>query len=104
MERKWLMSIEIVILSGASRSFIARGAVEGPAVAGADNRFRPYQPIRLTPVPSYRSIPPRQRRNIANIGVRRDGGTGRRSGLKIRRGQPRGGSTPPPGTKITKDL
>ena len=28
----------------------------------------------------------------------RDGGTGRRSGLKIRRGQPRGGSTPPPGT------
>ncbi len=29
---------------------------------------------------------------------RRDGGTGRRSGLKIRRGQPRGGSTPPPGT------
>jgi hypothetical protein len=34
----------------------------------------------------------------------RDGGTGRRSGLKIRRGQPRGGSTPPPGTKIIKDL
>ena len=34
----------------------------------------------------------------------RDGGTGRRSGLKIRRGQPRGGSTPPPGTKILKDL
>ncbi len=31
--------------------------------------------------------------------TRRDGGTGRRSGLKIRRGQPRGGSTPPPGTK-----
>src|ERR1039457_4950451 len=30
----------------------------------------------------------------------RDGGTGRRSGLKIRRGlSPRGGSTPPPGTK-----
>jgi hypothetical protein len=29
----------------------------------------------------------------------RDGGTGRRSGLKIRRGQPHGGSTPPPGTK-----
>jgi hypothetical protein len=35
---------------------------------------------------------------------RRDGGTGRRSGLKIRRGQPRGGSTPPPGTKILKGL
>jgi hypothetical protein len=34
----------------------------------------------------------------------RDGGTGRRSGLKIRRGQPRGGSTPPPGTKILKEL
>src|SRR6185437_15709072 len=34
----------------------------------------------------------------------RDGGTGRRSGLKIRRGQPRGGSTPPPGTKILKSL
>ena len=30
---------------------------------------------------------------------RRDGGTGRRSGLKIRRSQGRGGSTPPPGTK-----
>ena len=28
----------------------------------------------------------------------RDGGTGRRSGLKIRRSQGRGGSTPPPGT------
>ena len=34
----------------------------------------------------------------------RDGGTGRRSGLKIRRGQPRGGSTPPPGTNKIKDL
>jgi hypothetical protein len=33
----------------------------------------------------------------------RDGGTGRRSGLKIRRSQGRGGSTPPPGTnKINK--
>ena len=32
--------------------------------------------------------------------MRRDGGTGRRSGLKIRRGQPHGGSTPPPGTII----
>jgi hypothetical protein len=33
----------------------------------------------------------------------RDGGTGRRSGLKIRRGQPHGGSIPPPGTnKINK--
>src|SRR5580658_10523129 len=33
----------------------------------------------------------------------RDGGTGRRSGLKIRRPQGRGGSTPPPGTiKINK--
>src|ERR1035441_4511159 len=32
----------------------------------------------------------------------RDGGTGRRSGLKIRRGlSPRGGSTPPPGTNLT---
>jgi len=30
----------------------------------------------------------------------RDGGTGRRSGLKIRRSQGRGGSTPPPGTKL----
>ena len=30
----------------------------------------------------------------------RDGGTGRRSGLKIRRPQGHGGSTPPPGTKI----
>jgi hypothetical protein len=36
----------------------------------------------------------------ARIDVRRDGGTGRRSGLKIRRGQPHGGSIPPPGTKI----
>ena len=34
----------------------------------------------------------------------RDGGTGRRSGLKIRRGQPRGGSTPPPGTNRIKGL
>jgi hypothetical protein len=34
----------------------------------------------------------------------RDGGTGRRSGLKIRRGQPRGGSTPPPGTSKIKSL
>ena len=31
---------------------------------------------------------------------RRDGGTGRRSGLKIRRTSVLGGSTPPPGTKI----
>src|ERR1700745_2738831 len=30
---------------------------------------------------------------------RRDGGTGRRSGLKIRRASALGGSTPPPGTK-----
>ena len=28
----------------------------------------------------------------------RDGGTGRRSGLKIRQASARGGSTPPPGT------
>jgi hypothetical protein len=34
----------------------------------------------------------------------RDGGTGRRSGLKIRRSQGRGGSTPPPGTNKTKNL
>ena len=35
---------------------------------------------------------------------RRDGGTGRRSGLKIRRGQGRGGSTPPPGTTHNHSL
>jgi hypothetical protein len=34
----------------------------------------------------------------------RDGGTGRRSGLKIRRGQPRGGSTPPPGTILNTNI
>jgi hypothetical protein len=34
----------------------------------------------------------------------RDGGIGRRSGLKIRRPQGHGGSTPPPGTMKTKDL
>ena len=32
------------------------------------------------------------------VGPRRDGGIGRRSGLKIRRWQQRGGSIPPPGT------
>ena len=32
----------------------------------------------------------------------RDGGTGRRSGLKIRRASARGGSTPPPGTIDSK--
>src|SRR6185437_6207287 len=32
--------------------------------------------------------------------MRRDGGTGRRSGLKIRRASARGGSTPPPGTTL----
>jgi ribosomal protein S27AE len=31
----------------------------------------------------------------------RDGGTGRRSGLKIRRPSGLGGSTPPPGTNLT---
>ena len=31
---------------------------------------------------------------------RRDGGTGRRSGLKIRRASALGGSSPPPGTKV----
>lgn len=36
----------------------------------------------------------------ATMVQRRDGGIGRRSGLKIRRGQPRGGSTPPPGTTL----
>jgi hypothetical protein len=30
----------------------------------------------------------------------RDGGTGRRSGLKIRRASALGGSTPPPGTNL----
>jgi hypothetical protein len=40
----------------------------------------------------------------STMSPRRDGGTGRRSGLKIRRGQPRGGSTPPPGTNKTKSL
>ena len=34
----------------------------------------------------------------------RDGGTGRRSGLKIRRPQGHGGSTPPPGTKNINNL
>src|SRR3954447_19913875 len=34
----------------------------------------------------------------------RDGGTGRRSGLKIRRPSGLGGSTPPPGTMISKKL
>src|ERR1039458_4592414 len=38
---------------------------------------------------------------VAIFRLGRDGGTGRRSGLKIRRGlSPRGGSTPPPGTII----
>src|ERR1700687_63237 len=37
---------------------------------------------------------------ILRMPPRRDGGTGRRSGLKIRRGQPHGGSIPPPGTKL----
>ena len=32
--------------------------------------------------------------------LRRDGGTGRRSGLKIRRASALGGSTPPPGTTL----
>src|ERR1035441_2311206 len=37
---------------------------------------------------------------VAIFRLGRDGGTGRRSGLKIRRGlSPRGGSTPPPRTK-----
>jgi hypothetical protein len=34
------------------------------------------------------------------VGESRDGGTGRRSGLKIRRPSGLGGSTPPPGTKL----
>ena len=34
----------------------------------------------------------------------RDGGTGRRSGLKIRRASALGGSTPPPGTTACKVL
>jgi hypothetical protein len=36
MERKWSISIEIVILSGASRSFIARGAVEEPVLSAVE--------------------------------------------------------------------
>src|SRR6185437_4954728 len=39
-----------------------------------------------------------ERRSLIESKMRRDGGTGRRSGLKIRRSQGRGGSTPPPGT------
>jgi hypothetical protein len=31
-DQKYVIEIEIVILSGASRSLIARGVVEGPAV------------------------------------------------------------------------
>ena len=38
------MNIEIVILSGASRSFIAGGAVEGPAVCSS---LRPFHPERV---------------------------------------------------------
>jgi hypothetical protein len=34
----------------------------------------------------------------------RDGGTGRRSGLKIRRASARGGSTPPPGTILNTNI
>jgi hypothetical protein len=34
----------------------------------------------------------------------RDGGTGRRSGLKIRRASALGGSTPPPGTIDSKEV
>ena len=33
-------------------------------------------------------------------GLSRDGGIGRRTGLKIQRGQLHGGSIPPPGTKL----
>src|SRR5207248_4841956 len=34
------------------------------------------------------------------VATSRDGGTGRRSGLKIRRPSGHGGSTPPPGTNL----
>ena len=53
---------------------------------------------------------PSQTRNSALISAiatnfpSRDGGTGRRSGLKIRRPSGLGGSTPPPGTMIPKQL
>jgi hypothetical protein len=38
--------------------------------------------------------------NLKLPSISRDGGTGRRSGLKIRRPSGLGGSTPPPGTKF----
>src|SRR5580704_15315612 len=41
---------------------------------------------------------------LALGGNRRDGGTGRRSGLKIRRPSGLGGSTPPPGTTESKEV
>src|SRR5271167_3392748 len=37
---------------------------------------------------------------ITTFRLSRDGGTGRRSGLKIRRASALGGSIPPPGTKL----
>jgi len=39
------MNIEIVILSGASRSFIARGGVEGPAVCSWRQCFTVFPAI-----------------------------------------------------------
>ncbi len=68
-----------------------------------------------THIPRLRPNPCRARLGSRQLSVRpllrwamrtlcRDGGTGRRSGLKIRRGQPRGGSTPPPGTKRINGL
>jgi hypothetical protein len=41
---------------------------------------------------------------LANFTQSRDGGTGRRSGLKIRRPSGLGGSTPPPGTMVLNEL
>ena len=72
---------------GSRRLLFPHGRVH-PDHHRADARHHPTA-IRPTPI------------SFAKLNVRRDGGIGRRSGLKIRRPQGRGGSTPPPGTKIS---
>jgi len=58
-KRKCLLAIGSVILSGASCSFIARGAVEGPAVGSVCQYFLLiFHHIQDSSASCYKSTPP----------------------------------------------
>src|SRR6185295_8716711 len=72
-------------------------SLPGPVSASGGADLRPVHALRRPPARAAAELTHRDPRPTIPF-LRPEWRNGRRSGLKIRRGQPRGGSTPPSGT------